>query len=580
MDSFQALPEKERKVLAIAWRAMNLGSNVKASHPSKKDLVNMNIPLLCDTLSTPNSKLALRVTAQLLVGIVKVLQHQHYCVYEDTVQLWTRICRESALMTIEDIDMPLATARQSSITFSEREFGQLGIDYKNSVFSLLLRYEPFPQQDEEYICADQEVSRPEYEDQTVSQMNTSAAQEPSRLSVSLESDPLRTDAMEIDILDQEPSIPQDYLYEGDHYYLDQPEPPTSSINSISEHQATVLPLEIGRFSREAADILTDIRSPISRRRSTSTGSTFSEQVAPFDIPEIEYNPRQASEGWDQSTTDTENNPALVPQLLHNLPVPRLRQRTSVRSSTILLPLDFYEKSRLKTLGFGDQRQTHKVWIFIEMIRLAIIAYFDPFYLIRIIVCTVSTPLHSLLNHENRPRLHNNTLVSPEYARRYRSSESLNEDYSAGTLYSANEHMGILEFQDGTDSEETLALEESNQRYRRSNSPSFGHPSSIDIQYSPSPLDLQYEGVEYGDSFPNTLGGASAIIEEHLSSSSRNACALAGKTYIEFEQLLYDGQNCPRSQVAHVFYQLLVLASINKLDVVQSEPYGCIKFRAQ
>ncbi|KAL0090096.1 hypothetical protein J3Q64DRAFT_1397334 [Phycomyces blakesleeanus] len=118
---------------------------------------------------------------------------------------------------------------------------------------------------------------------------------------------------------------------------------------------------------------------------------------------------------------------------------------------------------------------------------------------------------------------------------------------------------------------------SNQRYRRSNSPSFGHPSSIDIQYSPSPLDLQYEGVEYGDSFPNTLGGASAIIEEHL---SRNACALAGKTYIEFEQLLYDGQNCPRSQVAHVFYQLLVLASINKLDVVQSEPYGCIKFRAQ
>ncbi|KAI9025933.1 hypothetical protein CLU79DRAFT_70380 [Phycomyces nitens] len=268
MDPFRFLPEEKRRVLMLAWRAMNLGSNVKAGQPSKRDLVNMNIPMLCDTLNTPDARLALRITAQVLVGIAKVLQHQHFCVYEDTVMLWARICRESLFMTMGDIDMPFTTARQSSITFSEKEFGQFEIGYKGPIFNLFSIDDILSHQDKEYGAVDQEVSKAEYYDhQTVTPMNIRMAQEPSRLPDSFESDPFRRDAMEIDTFNQE-SNSQDYIWQDDS--LSEPLI-NSAIHNTSERPML---LTTDRFSREAADVLTSIRSPISRRRSISIYQCF------------------------------------------------------------------------------------------------------------------------------------------------------------------------------------------------------------------------------------------------------------------------------------------------------------------
>ncbi|KAI9179221.1 R8 protein [Blastocladiella emersonii ATCC 22665] len=119
MSTFrQDLLTRNKNGLSTVWLAATLGPKAHYRRLSKKALASVNVPQACAIIEAPPEPLALRLTANLLVGVTRVYGHQYTMHYNDVNHLiqTLRFILASHRRDEEFINLQEATNRLESIT--------------------------------------------------------------------------------------------------------------------------------------------------------------------------------------------------------------------------------------------------------------------------------------------------------------------------------------------------------------------------------------------------------------------------------------------------------------------------------
>ena len=108
--------------LGIVWLAATLGDRSVVRRLSRREILSVNITSTCESIRLPIEPLALRLSSQLLYGVVKLYRHQTELLYQDVGNVHSDVRRRrllavsTGLTETEDIDMRKATKGVEAIT--------------------------------------------------------------------------------------------------------------------------------------------------------------------------------------------------------------------------------------------------------------------------------------------------------------------------------------------------------------------------------------------------------------------------------------------------------------------------------
>ncbi|KAJ1043487.1 hypothetical protein NDA10_004052 [Ustilago hordei] len=123
--------------LGIVWLAATLGDRSVVRRLTRKEILSVNITLTCEHLQHPSEPFALRLSSQLLFGVVKLYSHQTELLLSDASNAHSDVRRRmfttsTISPTTREIDMRTATKQVEAITlpldlaFFTLDFDQLG----------------------------------------------------------------------------------------------------------------------------------------------------------------------------------------------------------------------------------------------------------------------------------------------------------------------------------------------------------------------------------------------------------------------------------------------------------------------
>lgn len=123
--------------LGIVWLAATLGDRSAIRRLTRKEILSVNITLTCDHLGNPTEPFALRLSSQLLFGVVKLYFHQTELLFSDVSNVHSDVRRRmlttsTTALTTREIDMRTATKQVEAITlpldlaFFTLDFDELG----------------------------------------------------------------------------------------------------------------------------------------------------------------------------------------------------------------------------------------------------------------------------------------------------------------------------------------------------------------------------------------------------------------------------------------------------------------------
>lgn len=93
--------------LGIVWLAATLGDRSIIRRLTRRDILSVNITRTCASVLRPTEPLALRLSSQLMYGVVKLYGHQMELLYQDTANVQSDVRRYAAstVMGTREIDM-------------------------------------------------------------------------------------------------------------------------------------------------------------------------------------------------------------------------------------------------------------------------------------------------------------------------------------------------------------------------------------------------------------------------------------------------------------------------------------------
>ncbi|KAF9331634.1 hypothetical protein BG006_005518 [Podila minutissima] len=102
--------------LGRIWLAATIGPRSRLSRLSKKEVNGVDIVRTCRDISQPPEPLALRLSSNLLMGVVRVYSQQVNNYAADVNSTWARIKRDLALVQAEQLELANPVARLEAIT--------------------------------------------------------------------------------------------------------------------------------------------------------------------------------------------------------------------------------------------------------------------------------------------------------------------------------------------------------------------------------------------------------------------------------------------------------------------------------
>lgn len=133
--------------LGIIWLAATLGDRSAIRRLSRKEILSVNITLTCSQLLHPSEPFALRLSSQLLFGIVKLYSHQTELLFGDVSNVHSDVRRRMLSTTTEEtkeIDMRKSRKEVEAITLPlDLAFFTLDFDRVGSGMVSRWSVEPF-----------------------------------------------------------------------------------------------------------------------------------------------------------------------------------------------------------------------------------------------------------------------------------------------------------------------------------------------------------------------------------------------------------------------------------------------------
>ncbi|ORX46379.1 hypothetical protein BCR36DRAFT_372207 [Piromyces finnis] len=107
--------------LGKVWLAATLGKNTYYKKLSKRDLIDVNITIICNFIQSPPEPLALRFTSNLLFGIIRIYNQQVQFCYNDVTHMVSQIKNEFLNTNFNSTLLEISEARPGAITLIEKE---------------------------------------------------------------------------------------------------------------------------------------------------------------------------------------------------------------------------------------------------------------------------------------------------------------------------------------------------------------------------------------------------------------------------------------------------------------------------
>ncbi|GJJ78810.1 meiotic recombination protein REC8, fungi type [Entomortierella parvispora] len=101
--------------LGLIWLAATIGSRV--SKMSKKEVNKVDIVKTCKDISQPVEPFALRLSSNLMVGVIRVYNQQYNFYYGEVNNTWMRLKKDLALVQSANLDMINPESRLDAVTF-------------------------------------------------------------------------------------------------------------------------------------------------------------------------------------------------------------------------------------------------------------------------------------------------------------------------------------------------------------------------------------------------------------------------------------------------------------------------------
>lgn len=152
--STDVLSIKSNSGLGVVWLAGTLGQRSQARRLQRRDYVSVDIATACSYLMAPPEPLSLRLSASLMVGVVRVYGQQCNFCYGDATALYGKL--EQTLLegvmpsgsdsasarrkTTIDLDMPIQRARHDAITINGNPDNDPDLISSGNVWSELEKY--------------------------------------------------------------------------------------------------------------------------------------------------------------------------------------------------------------------------------------------------------------------------------------------------------------------------------------------------------------------------------------------------------------------------------------------------------
>nr|WJN25046.1 meiotic cohesin complex subunit [Pseudozyma thailandica] len=117
----QDILSRRKTGLGIVWLAATLGDRSVVRRLTRKDILSVGISRACEYIGAPSEPLALRLSSQLMYGVVKLYGHQMELLYQDVVNTHSDVRRHMLTFDVrgtgtEGIDMRKPTMGVEAIT--------------------------------------------------------------------------------------------------------------------------------------------------------------------------------------------------------------------------------------------------------------------------------------------------------------------------------------------------------------------------------------------------------------------------------------------------------------------------------
>lgn len=138
--------------LGIVWLAATLGDRSVVRRLTRRDILSVNITKTCQSVLGPSEPLALRLSSQLMFGIVKLYGHQTELLYQDVLHVQSDVRRHvaSTVLGTKQIDMRKVSGAIDAITLP-LDLTFFALDFDAVTSGLLYRWSVEPPERREMV---------------------------------------------------------------------------------------------------------------------------------------------------------------------------------------------------------------------------------------------------------------------------------------------------------------------------------------------------------------------------------------------------------------------------------------------
>ena len=148
---------RRRSGLGIVWLAATLGDRSIVRRLTRREILGVNIDQACRYVVQPSEPLALRLSSQLMFGLVKLYGHKAELLYQDVSNVHSDVRRQTLILRTQafatrHIDMRKAVSRLEAITVP-LDLAFFTLDFDDFTTRLVGRWsvEPFQPRTEELV---------------------------------------------------------------------------------------------------------------------------------------------------------------------------------------------------------------------------------------------------------------------------------------------------------------------------------------------------------------------------------------------------------------------------------------------
>ncbi|GAC96744.1 meiotic cohesin complex subunit Rec8 [Pseudozyma hubeiensis SY62] len=132
--------------LGIVWLAATLGDRSIVRRLTRKDILTVNIAGACEYVRRPTEPLSLRLSSQLMYGVVKLFLHRTQLLYNDVSNVHNDVRRTMVMgerMEVRDIDMKKGMVGRDKITM-ELDLAFFTLDFDAVAMGMMYRWSVEP----------------------------------------------------------------------------------------------------------------------------------------------------------------------------------------------------------------------------------------------------------------------------------------------------------------------------------------------------------------------------------------------------------------------------------------------------